>query len=63
MKPTRDGENDTLITQSPFLSVLYSNLYTRMLDRCPPSYASMTLKIIEGIWYDIPRTQQELYPV
>lgn len=61
-QPTHDRGNDTLTTQSPFFSVICSNSCTRIVHRCPPSYASMTLKVIDGIWYNISRTQQELYP-
>jgi len=47
----------TLITHIlPFL-IICSNSYTRKLDRCLSLYASMTLQIIEGTWYDISRNQ------
>jgi len=46
---------DTLITHIPPSFVICSNSYTRILDRCSPSYVSMTLQVIEGIWYDISR--------
>jgi len=48
-------EKETLITHIPPFFVICSNPYTRRLDRCSPSYASMTLQITEGIWYDISR--------
>jgi len=48
-------EKETLITQIPPLFVICSNSYTRILDRCSPLYASMTLQVIDGIWYDISR--------
>ena len=48
-------EKETLISHIPPFFVICSNPYTRILDRCSPSYASMTLQIIEGIWYDISR--------
>jgi len=46
-------EKETLITHILPFFVICSNSYTRILDRCSPSYASMTLQVIEGIWYDI----------
>ena len=46
-------EKGTWITHiSPFF-VIYWNSYTRILDRYSPSYVSMTLQVIERIWYDI----------
>jgi len=56
-------EKETLITHIPPFFVVCSNSYSRILDRCSPSCAPMTLTVVEGIWYDISRTQQELYPV
>jgi len=49
----RPWEKETLITHIPPLFVICSNSHTRILDRCSPSYASKTLQVIEGIWYDI----------
>ena len=46
-------EKSTLITNFPPFFVICSNSYTRILDRCSPSYASMTLQVIERIWYAI----------
>ena len=63
MKPTWAWERDTWITHIPPFFVICSNSYARMLDRCSHSCASMPLTIVEGIRYDISRTQQELYPV
>jgi len=51
MKPTK-LRKETLITHIPPFIVICSNSYTKVLDRCSPSYASITLQIIEGIWYD-----------
>jgi len=48
-------EKETSITHIPSFFVLCSNSYTRILDRCSPSYESMTLQVIQGIWYDISR--------
>jgi len=62
MKPTRAWEKVTLITDIPPFFVICSNSYTRILDRGSSSSASMTLTIIKGIWYNITRTQRELYP-
>jgi len=63
MKPTQAWENETLITHIlPFFAIC-SNSYTRMLDRWSTSCASMTLTVIQGIWYLFSRTQQELHPV
>jgi len=47
-----DWEKETLITHIPPFFVICSNPYTGILDRCSPLYASMTLQIKEGIWYD-----------
>jgi len=49
----RPWEKETLITHIPPFFVICSNSYTRILPRCSSSYASMTLQVIEGIWYDI----------
>jgi len=46
-------EKEISITHMPPIFVICSNSHTRILDRCSPSYASMTLQVIEGIWYDI----------
>jgi len=46
---------EILITHMLSFFVICSNSYTRILDRCSPSYASMTLQVIEGLWYDISR--------
>jgi len=48
-------EKETLIRLILPIFVLCSNSYTRILDRCSSSYASMTSKFIEGITYDISR--------
>jgi len=48
-------EKETLITHIPRFFVIWSNSYCRILDRCSPSYASMTLQVIDGIWYNICR--------
>jgi len=63
MKPTQAWEKETLITYILPFFVICLNSYTRILDRCSPSCASMTLTVTDGIWDDISRTQQELYPV
>jgi len=55
MKPTRAWEIETLITLIPPFIVICSNLCTRILDRCSPSYDSMALHVIERISYDISR--------
>jgi len=46
-------EKYSWITHIPLFIVIFLNLYSRILHRCSHSYASMTLKIIDGIWYDI----------
>jgi len=56
-------EKETFITHIPPFFVICSNSYTRILGKCSSSCAPMTLTVIEGIWYDISRTQQDLYPV
>jgi len=48
-------EKETLITHIPPFFVICSNSYTRILNRCSPLYASMTLQVIDGIWFDISR--------
>jgi len=60
MIPTWAWEKETLITHIPPFFVICSNSYTRILDRCLPSSATMTLKVIEGIWYDISRTNKNI---
>jgi len=52
-------EKETLITHIPAFFVICSNSYTRILERCSPSYASMTLQVIDGIWYDISRNPRK----
>jgi len=49
------SEKETLITHIPPFFVIRTNSYTRIWDRCSPLYASMTIQVIEGIWYDISR--------
>jgi len=56
-------EKGILITHIPPFFVICSNSYTRILDRCSHSCASVTIRVVEGIWYDISWTQQELYPL
>jgi len=51
----RPWEKETLITHILPFFVICSNSYTRILDRCSPSYAWMTLQVKDGIWYDISR--------
>jgi hypothetical protein len=51
----RPWEKETLITHIPAFIDICSNPYSRILDRCSPSYVLMTLQVIEGIWYDICR--------
>jgi len=48
-------EKEISIIHIPPFIVICPNSYTTIWDRCSPSYASMTLQVIEGIWYDIPR--------
>jgi len=48
-----DWETESLTTHILPFFVISSNSYTIILDRCSPLYASMTLQVIEGIWYDI----------
>jgi len=48
-------EKATSITHIPPSFVICSNSYTRILVSCSPAYASMTLQVTEGIWYDISR--------
>jgi len=55
LRPTRAWEEETLITHIPPLFVICLDSYTRIVDRCSHSRASMTLTGIEGIWYDISR--------
>jgi len=63
MKPTQAWEQETIITHILLFLVICSNWYTRILDRYSPAYPSMRLKVIERIWYDISRTQLNLYIV
>jgi len=49
------SEKETLITHIPPVFFISSNSYTRIFDRCSPSYVSMTSQVIEGIWYDLSR--------
>jgi len=48
-------EKETLITHILPFCIICSNSYTRIMARCSPSYASMTLLVIQGTWYDISR--------
>jgi len=50
-------EKATSITHIPPFIVTCS--YTRILDRCSPSYASMTWKVIVGIWQNILRNTKK----
>jgi len=43
------------ITQIPLVCVTWLISCSGILDKWSPSYASMTLLVIEGIWYDISR--------
>jgi hypothetical protein len=56
-------EKATLITHIGCLFVIWSDSYDTILDRCSLWCTAMTLKVVEGIWYNISTTQQELYPV
>jgi len=56
-------EKETFVTHILPFFIICSNSYTGILDRCSPSRTSMTLTVVEGIWYDIFRTEQELYAV
>jgi hypothetical protein len=46
-------EKENVITHVPSSFVLCSNHCTEILDRCSPSYASMTVQVMEVICYDI----------
>jgi hypothetical protein len=48
-------KKETLITYIVPFFVICLNSYTRILDRCSPSYAFMTVWVIERIWYDSSR--------
>jgi hypothetical protein len=63
MEKTRAWEHDTFNMHFRHLVFIYSNWYTRILDRCVPLYALITFQTLDGIWYDISRTQHELYLV
>lgn len=63
MKLTRVWDKATFIIHIPPFFVMCSNCYTRIFNRCPPSFASMTLMVFNAIWYDICNTQKGLYPV
>jgi len=63
IKPTQASEKETFITHIPPFFVICSNSNTRILDRYSSSCCSMTLTVVRGIWYDISRIEQELYPV
>jgi len=52
---SKPWEKETLITHIPPFFVLCSNSYTKILDRCSPSYTLMTLQVIAGIWYNLSR--------
>jgi len=63
MIPTQAWEKDTLITHIPSFVVVCFNSYTTIQDRCSPVCVCTTLTVVEGMWYDMSRTQQELYSV
>jgi hypothetical protein len=54
MKPTQALRKRNFNHTHPVF-VICSSSYTRILDRCSPSYVSMTLQVIQAIWYDISR--------
>jgi len=56
-------EKEMLITNTPPFFVIWSNSSSRIWDRCSSSYASMTLQVIEGIWYDISRNPTRLISI
>jgi hypothetical protein len=51
----RHWEKETLITHIQPFFVICWNSSTRILERCSPLYVSMTLQVIEGLWYDLSR--------
>jgi len=61
--PNQPGwEHETWITHIPPFFVICLNSYSIALDGGSPSYASVTLQVIQGIWYIISRNPKRTIP-
>jgi len=54
-------KQESFINDIPLFFIVCLNSYSRTLDRWPPLYTSMILKIIDGIWYDISMNPTRTY--